>query len=507
MPDYFVEGYQMSGVPRSYWQRLSHICLQYLRPGSIRGKIFIMFTVTFLSITALTGFNLWNLSMLKTRMLLSEGYDDVLNNILEVRRFEKNFLIYGDNKSLMESKEYLDRIDTLVTELAVDLPRLVGEESFSNFQKTLLNYRKLVGNISQGDQVQPEMLRNLGKTLIDAADHFREIKRKRIHATIAQTSILPFAFFAILLLLMALVLWIISHALLKPLDVVMETTRLVGRGDFSPIHYDGVRLEEISGLIEAFNRMAHELEVNQENLIQARKIAAIGTFTAGIAHELNNPINNIALTADCLREGYADEMDEDCTEMINDILSQAERAADIVKNLLDFSRTENPVFSALAPAQILTSTIGLIKNQFKMVGLHLETSVARDLPILQGNLGNLQQVFTNLLLNAIQATPQGGRIGMHVGRAATPGFLSFTVEDNGPGIPQEIQHKIFEPFFTTKEVGKGTGLGLAVCYAIIKRHGGRIELFSEAGRGTRFTVLLPHVSESNGKDFMGWTAS
>ena len=96
---------------------------------------------------------------------------------------------------------------------------------------------------------------------------------------------------------------------------------------------------------------------------------------------------------------------------------------------------------------------------------------------------------------------------MHVGRAAMPGFLSFTVEDNGPGIPQEIQHKIFEPFFTTKEVGKGTGLGLAVCYAIIKRHGGRIELFSEAGRGTRFTVLLPHVSESNGKDFMGWTAS
>ena len=229
----------MNSVPRPFWQKLSHICQQYLRPGSIRGKIFIMFTVTFLSITALTGFNLWNLSMLKTRMLLSERYDDVLNNILEVRRFEKNFLIYADNKSLMESKEYLDRIDTLVAELADDLPVLVGEESFANFQKTLLNYRKLVGNISRGDQIQPEVLRNLGKTLTDAADHFREIKRKRIHATIAQTTILPFAFFAILLSLMALVLWVISHGLLKPLDVVMETTRLVGRGDFRPIHYEG----------------------------------------------------------------------------------------------------------------------------------------------------------------------------------------------------------------------------------------------------------------------------
>jgi two-component system, NtrC family, sensor kinase len=497
----------MNSVSRSFLQRFFFICQQYLRPQSIRGKIFIMFTVTFVSITALTGFNLWNLSMLKTRMLLSERYDDVLNNILEVRRFEKNFLIYSDNKSLIESKEYLDRIDTLVADLSDDLPLLVGEQSFANFQKTLLDYRKLVANISKGDLAQPELLRNSGKTLTDAADRFREIKRKRIHATIAQTSILPFAFFAIFLMLMALILWIISHALLKPLDVVMETTRLVGRGDFRPIHYDGVRLEEISSLIEAFNRMAHELEVNQENLIQARKIAAIGTFTAGIAHELNNPINNIALTAESFKEGYAEGMDADCQEMIDDILSQAERAADIVKNLLDFSRTENPVFSKLAPAQILASTIGLIKNQFKIGGLHLETSVERDLPLLLGNLGNLQQVFTNLLLNAVQATPQGGRIGMHVDRATRPRFIRFTIEDNGPGIPQEIQHKIFEPFFTTKEVGKGTGLGLAVSYAIIKRHGGSIELFSEAGRGTRFTVLLPSIPESNGKDFIGWTAS
>ena len=466
-----------------------------------------MFAVTFLSVTALTILNFGNLSILKTRMLLSERYDDLLNNILEIRRFEKNFLIYGDNQSLVESKDYLDRIDTLVADLSEDLPQLVGRQLYSNFQVTLLDYRTLIGNINRGDPATPEMLRNSGKTLTDAADRFREIKRKRIHATIARTSILPIAFFAILLLLMALVFWIISNGLLKPLDVVMETTRLVGRGDFRPIHYDGVRLEEISGLIEAFNRMAQELETNQEDLVQARKIAAIGTFTAGIAHELNNPINNIALTAESLKEEYAENMDAECTEMLGDILSQAERAADIVKNLLDFSRTENPAYSKISPAQVLTSTIGLVKNQFKMVGLRLETSAARDLPLILGNFGNLQQVFTNLLLNAIQASPQGGKIGMHVDRAAVPGYVSFTVEDTGLGIPQDIQHKIFEPFFSTKEVGKGTGLGLAVSYSIVKRHGGRIEVFSEAGRGTRFTVLLPHLPETNTGDFLGWTAS
>ena len=212
------------------------------------------------------------------------------------------------------------------------------------FKTSLSKYRLLVEDISTGDRISPELLRNIGKILTDSADRFREIKRNRIHATIERTSILPFAFLGTLFLLMVLIFWIISHGLLKPLDLVMETTRLVGRGDFSPIHYDGIRLEEISGLIEAFNRMAQELETNQEDLIQARKIAAIGTFTAGIAHELNNPINNIVLTAESFCEVYGERMDANCSEMLQDILSQAERAADIVKNVLDFSRTENPVF-------------------------------------------------------------------------------------------------------------------------------------------------------------------
>jgi len=477
------------------------------RMGSIKGKIFVVFAVAFLSITALTGLNLWNLSMLKTRMLLGEGYDDLLNNILEVRRFEKNFVIYGDRRSLSEGRQYLDRIDGVVDSLATDLPLLVGSQEFGGFRDTLRDYRATAEQLERGDTLAPEKLRNLGKALTDSADRFRIIKRERIHHALLRTSLLPFAFFAILLCVMVLVLWLISQGLLKPLDVVMNTTRMVGQGDFSRISYDGVWLEEIAGLIDAFNRMAQELETNQEDLIQTRKIAAIGTFTAGIAHELNNPINNIALTAESFCEEYGERMDASCSEMIRDIMNQADRAAEIVKNLLDFSRTENPVFTILAPAQVLTRSVKLVRNQVKMVGIRLETSVTRDLPMIRGNLGNLQQVFTNLLINAIQVTPPDGRIGIHVDGEGPPGFVRFIVEDSGPGIPPEAQHKIFEPFFTTKEVGKGTGLGLAVSYSIIKRHGGRIEVFSEEGRGTRFTVLLPSVVEKISRDFQGWTAS
>lgn len=468
---------------------------ELLRLQSIKGKIFAIFVLSLLFITALTSVNLWNLSTLRTRMLLSEKYDDLLNNILEVRRFEKNYLIYGDSRSLTESKEYLERIETLVSELSVDLPQVAGAHSFAAFATTLATYRREIAATSGGSRVRPETLRDLGKALTDTADQFRTIKRQRIHATILRNSMLPFAFFAILATLMGMVIWLISHGLLKPIDVLLATTRRVGAGDFSPIQYEGVQLEEITGLISAFNRMSRELEANQEDLIQARKIAALGTFTAGIAHELNNPINNIALTAECMGEEYAPSMDENCSEMLRDILNQAERAADIVKNLLDFSRTEHTSLELIDPAKILNSTINLVKNQVKMAGVQIETSVPANLPSIRGNTRNLQQVFTNLLLNGIQATPAGGMIAIEAGPADIPGHLRFSIEDGGPGIPPEIQHKIFEPFFSTKEVGKGTGLGLAVSYSIIQRHGGRIDVTNVPGRGARFTVLLPVVDK------------
>jgi len=497
----------MTSNHESFFKRFVASGRKLFQLRSIKGRIFTLFAISLLSIAALTVMNFWNLSTLRTRLLLSERYDDLFNNILEVRRFEKNFLIYGDTQSLVESLGYLDRIDTLVGELADDLRILSGQQALVTFQQTLGKYRDLVVQTGRGEQIDPGVLRNIGKTLTVSAGQFRDSKRKRIHGSITWTSMLPFAFFCILLPLMSLVIWLISYGLLRPLNLITETTQQVGRGDFRPIHYAGVRLEEISGLIDAFNSMARELEANQEDLVQARKIAAIGTFTAGIAHELNNPINNIVLTAEIFAEEYHEDMDSNCQEMIRDIISQAERAAEIVKSLLDFSRTEGPAFTKLAPELIVGSSIKLVQNQMKMEKVNLTTTLPPNLPPVRGNLGNLQQVFTNLLMNALQASPQGGQISMHAVRSDDPEFVEFVVEDNGPGIPREVQHKIFEPFFSTKEVGKGTGLGLSVCYSIIKRHGGMIKLASGEGKGTRFTVLLPVFHEPRKDDFVEWTAS
>ncbi len=464
---------------------------RHLHFGSIKGKIFVVFAVTILSTAALTGLNHWNLSLVMERMLLSESYDDLLNNILEVRRFEKNYLIYEDVGSIAESNAYLDRIDGLSGSLRGDLTDVVGAADFGRFVIDLKEYRECVARVAAGESAPQDRLRVLGKELLDSAERFRRIKRERIHDSIQRTAMLPFAFLAIVLLLMILVIKLIANGLLRPLDAIRDMTGVVARGDFSPIHYDGVPLEEMAGLIDAFNRMARELESNQEDLLQARKIAAIGTFTAGIAHELNNPINNISLTAEAFAEEYGNSVSKEGREMLRDIMSQSERAADIVKNLLDFSRTESPVFECLRPGRILSSTVNLVKNQVHVAGQRLEFDVPDDLPCVQGNLRNLQQVFTNLLLNAIQATPSGGLIRVGADWDEANGQVRMRVTDSGPGVPVGIRQQIFEPFFSTKEVGKGTGLGLAVSYSLVKRHGGRIEVHGEAGQGAEFRVLLP----------------
>lgn len=464
---------------------------------SIKGQIFIVFAAAFLSLIFLTLLNFWGLSTVRARLLLGERYDDLLNNILEVRRFEKNFILYQDAASLQEGVAYLQKIDSLVEELADDIVKVTNQQSFEKFRQTLQDYEQTMRAYQESGAsiVNDEEIRQRGKSLVDFSERLRTTKRQRIHKAIMQTLLLPFAFLLICLLLMLLVIILISLGLLRPLSTLQATIQRVAKGDYRPTPYEGLHTDEISALIGAFNRMAQELEANQEHLLQARKMAALGTFTAGIAHELNNPINNIYLTAESYMEEYASGMNGEAREMMRDILLQAERATDIVRNLLDFSRTERPAFASLEAKEIVNRTVALVKNQIMLAGIKLELELPESLPSVHGNLRKLQQVFMNLLLNAIQAMPDGGTITIKAA-AVSPEMVRFNIRDTGVGIEAKDLEHIFEPFFTTKSVGRGTGLGLAAAYAIVKRHGGRIEVASEVGVGTDFAVFLPVARES-----------
>ncbi|RLB85628.1 MAG: sensor histidine kinase, partial [Deltaproteobacteria bacterium] len=159
-------------------------------------------------------------------------------------------------------------------------------------------------------------------------------------------------------------------------------------------------------------------------------------------------------------------------------------------NLPDFSRTKTPTLTRLQVKEVLQKTINFIRNQIMTVGMTLNVNVPEDIPPICGNLHSLEQVFLNLLLNAVQAMPDGGRITIDV-KETDDGYVAIDVSDTGVGIKPDALEKIFDPFYTTKPAGRGTGLGLSIVYGIIKKHGGYVEVKSEVGVGTTFTVYIP----------------
>ncbi|SMC16519.1 Signal transduction histidine kinase [Desulfacinum hydrothermale DSM 13146] len=461
--------------------------------NTIRGRILVMSAIILLFICSLGIHYWWWMSTVQQKLLLSEQFEDLFNDILEIRRFEKNYLLYSNPRSLQESHDYLQRAEGLLKAHEKDIQRVIGPQDYQAFLKEFAAYKALIYRYSQGagapDPQQMQRIRDHGKLLVDFSRRLLDRKRQRIHKALKLSYRFPLAMMGVVALALMGIFRFVSAYLLRPLAVLRETTSRVAKGDFRPIPYQCDSQDEICLLINAFNRMAQELETNQEALIQSRKIAALGTFTAGIAHELNNPLNNIYLTAEMLLEDHEKSLEPEARELVLDVLNQAERAAEIVKGLLDFSRTDRPSFEEVDVRKVVQQTARLLKNQLMLTGTHLEMHIEDPIPPIRGHWRNLEQVFLNLFLNAIQAMPQGGEIQVRMGCDGK--MVRIDVTDNGLGIrPEDLEH-IFEPFYTTKGVGRGTGLGLSVTYSLIRKHGGHIEVQSQVGSGTTFSVFLP----------------
>lgn len=228
---------------------------------------------------------------------------------------------------------------------------------------------------------------------------------------------------------------------------------------------------------------------------RAEKLAAVGRLAAGIVHEINNPLATIAACAEALEqrvddgEFAASDSASDLAEYLGLIKSEAFRCKTITTDLLDFSRTRAGERSPVDAGDIVRSAANLISHQKRGVGIEQILELESDLPMISADGAQIQQAIIALATNAIDAMPDGGSLTF---RVFTKGSrVAIEVSDTGSGIPQADLPKIFEPFFTTKEVGKGTGLGLAVCYGIISEHDGRISVRSRPGKGTTFSILLP----------------
>ncbi len=255
-------------------------------------------------------------------------------------------------------------------------------------------------------------------------------------------------------------------------------------------------------LEEEIQKKTSEIMKAHDQLINAEKLASLGRMAAGVAHELNSPLTGIVTFAHLMKKRVPPDNTQDI-EDLEVIIEQTERCSKIVKGLLGFSRktTAEKVFANIN--SLTENTISMVRNQAKFHNIKFSLNFDESIPPIPTDPNQMQQVFINLLINAADAMNERGQITVatRVSFDTATGKKHVEIEftDTGPGIPEEHLGRVFEPFFTTKPVGKGTGLGLAVSYGIIKKHGGNIFVRSETGKGASFFVRLPVESDITGE--------
>jgi two-component system NtrC family sensor kinase len=252
-----------------------------------------------------------------------------------------------------------------------------------------------------------------------------------------------------------------------------------------------MRIEAIMRDVTERKKLEDQARDLYHQLSQAEKLAALGQTMSGVAHELNNPLATILSWAERLAEK---SLDEGTRRGVDVILGEADRAARIVRNLLTFARKRQSTRTMIDVNQVVTQTLALRAYEHTLTNITSVTALASGLPQVFADAHQIQQVLLNLIINAEQAVLAASGRGSLVIRTwhnVDDDSVALEVSDDGPGVPAEMRTKIFDPFFTTKEVGKGTGLGLTVAYAIVQEHGGHIRVESQPGRGASFVVELP----------------
>ncbi|HEY0592425.1 MAG TPA: ATP-binding protein [Thermoanaerobaculia bacterium] len=247
-------------------------------------------------------------------------------------------------------------------------------------------------------------------------------------------------------------------------------------------------------LEERVEQKTAELRAAHEQMMQAEKMASLGKMAAVVAHEINNPLSGILTYARLVRkwcstpETVVERIDES-REALDLIQSESRRCGEIVHNLLSFSRSTPLHLAPVSVEEIFGNCTRLVTHKMELASIVLAEDFEPGLPPVHGDPAQLEQLFLALIMNAIEAMPEGGNLRLGASRDDAGG-IRVVIEDDGSGIPEEVLAHIYEPFVTTKE-GSGVGLGLAISRGIVDRHGGRIEVDSQVGRGTRFTITLP----------------
>jgi two-component system NtrC family sensor kinase len=314
---------------------------------------------------------------------------------------------------------------------------------------------------------------------------------KKIRATIW----LLLAMLLVLSLLMAR--WVASR-LARPVQDLAQTITRYADGESTARYRHNERLDEVGLVGKAFNYLCSTLERTRDerdkavqSVCQSERLAAVGQMAAGIGHEINNPLMNIMSLAKLIEESVDQYDDEEVKADLKTLHDEGERCARIVQGILKFARASEPSYENFVLGVLMNDTMRLLKHRADAAELTIDADIEEDIE-MQGDPNQLQQVFVNVILNAIHASYPGGTIKVKVCRQADKALIE--IGDQGKGISEQEVPRVFNPFYSTKPEGQGTGLGLAVSYGIVNKHGGTISIESKENKGTCVRMVLPLVA-------------
>jgi len=384
---------------------------------------------------------------------------------------------------------------------------LPGEGKFKRVLSSIVPIENEPDCSSASCHVHPSSQKILG--VLDVIISLDDFSRRIATGTMRLIGLSVVSILTICLLIAVMARFLI----VRPVKLLLEGTEHVAKGNFE--HMIPVRSrDELGALSLAFNRMTRELgsheadlkrwvvtledkvkertvelERTRMQLVQQEKMASLGRLSAGVAHEINNPLTSILVFSSILR----DKLNPDHVDYkkVSTIVNETIRCREIVERLLEFSRQDKPKKVNQNINEIVEKAVGLLRNQAIFQNVRVQLRLGRNLPQISIDPNQIQQVFFNILINAADAMRGGGDlfIRTYSGPLAEGKYVVCEFEDTGEGIPAENLPRLFDPFFSTK--AKGTGLGLSICYSILQRHDGKIEVQSRRGKGSTFTVKLP----------------
>ena len=512
---------------------------------SLKKKIILGFFVSAMIIALLSTFLYLNFVEIKKETVFLEMTDTIRSKSLQLRRHEKNYFLYAPEHAEDESKAiygYLTELDDLLNssktpaaERMTSMRSLVQEyrsqftrieslvsvivDESNALKESLPAYRRVsrliesnfldkpledVRYLNEAFSLPPDhkilmnlkelnteisALRKTGENILAGSKELDRAAREKVDNFITMSRVAILIFFPLFLIVGFGTTLIIISNIVRRLQLLTDLIEMTGRGNFDhtaePAPEWGT--DEVGQLIRKFTVMEDQLSLREKELLQSKKLAAIGTLASGVAHELNNPLNNIYTTAQRLMKKSGDDSPDYIKNGLSDIFGQTMRVKSIVGDLLEFARGREPHYMAVELRGLITGAYRHLENTRDLSGISFSVSMAPEEIVLYADTEQLEQVMINLFSNAIDAMSGGG--SLTVAAKEDDSSVIIRISDTGSGMTRETLDKIFEPFFTTK--GKGTGLGLAIVFNLIQKHRGEVTVESEEGKGTTFIIALP----------------